>query len=196
MSSFKGQNQPLDILNVMKDHFVTSRLILQNREFSSQEPLGNGYANAVTVLFGPALTTSDGSLHVGADGVTTVLEAGHQTIVELRFRYGRSSTNNEAKLLIWQEISLDGGTVWFQPVGSPAVALTIDNMEIGARVAGTGFIPASFPVGTKIRIRLARGDASAADGGLEPFLMAGSSFASALEDIPSAEVLYSRLRAV
>jgi len=158
-----------------------------------QEPTGTGIENAVIVTYGAGGLSTDGCMSIGSDGVIDILGLCDPRNFKFTFRVGRTGPSGVADIAIWSEVSLDGIN-FFQPAIEDTVVFRIDtaNQVVTFRISGDG--SGNLPVGTKIRLMLARDAGGSDSGGLYSQVLTGTlsginPAASAILEIYEREVI-------
>ena len=137
-----------------------------------QVPLGQGISNSIQVTFGDAQLSDDGNVSLNAAGELTLLHRTrrYQLIVDLRM--GRENTNQSADLLAWLEFKLPLGV--YIPIPGTTLGVT-ELASASIREANRIYTTdRNVPIGTKFRVKLARGEAGVDDGGLYTYTPTGS----------------------
>jgi hypothetical protein len=160
--------------------YPVSKLILEGEFRDNALQIGGPTADVPrTVLYGPGGTTLTGIASVAANGVISILkDAG--IVATTRLRAQRSGAAGVSALVIWGEVSIDGGINWTQlpNVGMVSLSTATDIASF------YDVIPARVLVGQKYRIRFARSSAGNNSGDLAPLVLPGG--LSFLGTVPSA----------
>lgn len=162
-------------------------LLVESASYVNQNPTGLGFSNAITVTYGITVEDDDSLVKIHSNGDIELLDTTNHYTFKFTGRVGRTGTAQKSEIYIWQEISLDGGSTWNQPADASTTILIIDSADTAKRETAEISVEEGLPVGTRFRLRIARGDTSINEGGLISLDTAGSSF-STLNNAPSAEV--------
>ena len=131
------------------------------------------------VLYGAGGVTLNGIASVAASGEITILKAA-PIMFKTRLRAGRIGAAGVSILIIWGEVSTDGGSVWVQLPNVSSINLSAATDTI----TFADIVPLTVLPGYKFRIRFARSSLGDNSGDLTPQAQpAGLNFLGA---VPSA----------
>jgi hypothetical protein len=160
--------------------FPVSKLSIEGEFRDNALQIGGPTADVPrTVLYGPGGTTLTGIASVDAGGIITILkDAG--IVATTRLRATRAGAAGVSVLIVWGEVSIDGGLNWTQLPNVGSISLTTAT-DIGSFY---DVIPARVLTGQKYRIRFARSSGGNNSGDLAPLVLPGG--LSFLGTVPSA----------
>lgn len=136
--------------------------ILEGNSTINQGPTGLGLAGAHTVTFGPSQTSSDGTIRLNADGTLEMLSPIDPLNLRFSMRLGRTGTGGTSDFVVWGETSPDG--ISYTSTQDVTIYKIASSQQIITYNLDGDF--ANLPVGTFVRIRVARDEAGVDDGGL------------------------------
>lgn len=169
--------------------------VLRTSRFIDQNPAGLGFANAINGRFindeVTDVTSSDNGIKVHNNGDIELLTQDFQYDIEFVGRLGRTGGAGVANLIIWFEVATDGFTFAQDPNGL-TTSVEFDNADVSSREVGRTHTDRALPVGTKFRLRVARGDAGNDDGGLITQDLSATSF-SGLNNVASGSIIISKV---
>lgn len=152
----------------------------------TQSPAGADLPTQVS--FGAAHTTPNGLMSVDAAGTVTILKGG-PFAGKTRFRMSRTGALGVSHLLMWVEVSLNGGATWtvignstMFPLNNPTETKVFFDFSLG-----------NFPKGTKLRQMFARSSTGDNSGDLVSFTPSAALQAAGVPIVPSAQVTWYRL---
>jgi hypothetical protein len=131
------------------------------------------------VIYGAGGVSGTGIVSVAANGEITILKAA-AIVFKTRLRAGRIGAAGVSVLVVWGEVSVDGGAVWNQLPNVSSINLSASTDTI----TFLDLIPVLVSIGQKFRIRFARSSAGDNSGDLTPQPLAGG--LSFLAPVPSA----------
>jgi hypothetical protein len=132
-----------------------------------------------TVSYGPGGVSLTGFVDVAADGTITALKNG-AVVISTRLRAQRVGAAGVSILVIWGEMSVDGGINWTQMAN-----LSTINLDVAADTSSfVDLTPVILVIGRMYRIRFARSSDGNNSGDLRPQPLPGA--LSFLSPAPSA----------
>lgn len=151
---------------------------------STQSGLSN---TPKTMTFGAGGVTPNGHVSVDASGEGEVLTTGHY-LIKKRARVGRSGASGISNVILWAEISTNGGVSWEILGNSVDVALDSSDQVITIFDVASLYLYA----GVKLRYRFARDGDSDDSGDLIPSVPSAELQALGVPSTPSAQVTIYR----
>lgn len=141
------------------------------------------------VLYGADKTSPNGLLNMSAGGVLTILKTGPYAF-KSRTRTGRTGAAGISDIIVWIEISVDGGTNWIL-TGNPVCTFLNSSADVDLFFDLT---PTRLNKGTKLRARWARDGGGDNSGDLRPFTLSATLQAAiGVTQVASAQVSAYRL---
>jgi hypothetical protein len=131
------------------------------------------------VLYGAGGVSSTGIVSVAANGEITVLKAA-AIMFKTRLRAGRVGAAGVSIVVIWGEVSIDGGANWTTLPNVSSINLSVADDTI----TFFDIIPVLVAIGQKFRIRFARAAEGNNSGDLAPQPLSGG--LAFLAPVPSA----------
>jgi hypothetical protein len=131
------------------------------------------------VIYGAGGVTSTGIASVAASGEITILKPA-AIMFKTRLRAGRVGAAGVSIIIIWAEVSTDGGASWVQLPNVSSINLSASTDTI----TFLDLVPLTVLAGHKFRIRFARAAEGDNSGDLTPQPLAGG--LSFLAPVPSA----------
>lgn len=171
---------------------VTFTRVLDSRNYTQQDPTGEGINNAIAVRFGTEEASSDGGIKVYNDGSIELLDNKYEYHAEVYVNMGRQSASGVIDLYAWAELAVDGVN-FIQLPDSNTLHIALDDTTVITREQASIVIPRSLPVGAKMRFMFGRGVGGANQGSLYAHLPTGDF--NVLNPTPSATLRISKYEA-
>lgn len=161
---------------------VDRRVELSGESMVNQEPTGLGLVNSIVVEFGAGSDSLDGTVRLHPDGRIEMLAPVDPLNLQILMRVGRTGMGGVADVILWSEFSTDDIT-YVQSGITSAFSVGSSAQVIQLSIDGDF---TTLPTGSFLRIKVARDEANADDGGLFTEVPTGT--LSFLTTSPSARI--------